>query len=206
MKDSKTFWNKSAPRYAKSAIKDEAAYQKKLTVTRGYLQPESLVLEFGCGTGSTALLHAPYVKHITATDISDKMLEIAEQKAKEANIDNVSFQVGSLDTLGFSKEQFDVILGLNILHLLEDVEGDISKVYDLLKPGGVFVSSTALIDDMNPAWGLLIPLMQFFGFAPYVSKLSKQQLVSQLTLTGFKIDYEWQPAKESVFLIAKKEA
>jgi len=39
-------------------------------------------LEFGCGTGSTALLHASFVKHMTATDISDEMIEIAKQKAK----------------------------------------------------------------------------------------------------------------------------
>ncbi len=31
----------------------------------------------GCGTGTTALIHAPFVKHITGIDISPNMLEIA---------------------------------------------------------------------------------------------------------------------------------
>lgn len=73
MKDSKTFWDNSAQRYAKSRIQDEAAYRKKLEITQHYLQPDWSVLEFGCGTGSTALIHAPHVKDILATDISDNM-------------------------------------------------------------------------------------------------------------------------------------
>jgi ubiquinone/menaquinone biosynthesis C-methylase UbiE len=40
------------------------------------------VLEFGCGTESTAIAHAPYVKHIQALDISSKMIDIAQGKAQ----------------------------------------------------------------------------------------------------------------------------
>jgi len=39
------------------------------------------VLEFGRGTGSTAIAHALYVKHIHATDVSSKMFEITQGKA-----------------------------------------------------------------------------------------------------------------------------
>ena len=60
MTQSTKFWGKIADRYAKQPITDEATYQKKLQVTREYFQPEMEVLEFGCGTGSTAILHAPY--------------------------------------------------------------------------------------------------------------------------------------------------
>jgi cyclopropane fatty-acyl-phospholipid synthase-like methyltransferase len=34
------------------------------------------VLEFGCGTGSTAIVHAPHVKELRAIDISEKMIGI----------------------------------------------------------------------------------------------------------------------------------
>ena len=40
------------------------------------------VLEFGCGTGGTAIIHAPYVKHIRAIDISGNMIAIAKGKAE----------------------------------------------------------------------------------------------------------------------------
>jgi len=73
MDQSAKFWYKIAERYSKQPIADEAAYQKKLQVTREYFRPDMEVLEFGCGTGSTAIFHAPYVKHIQAIDILSKM-------------------------------------------------------------------------------------------------------------------------------------
>ncbi len=64
------FWDKRAAKYAQHPVADQAAYEKKLEITRTHFRPDSEVLETGCGTGSTALAHAPYVKHILATDFS----------------------------------------------------------------------------------------------------------------------------------------
>jgi ubiquinone/menaquinone biosynthesis C-methylase UbiE len=204
MKSPQAFWDKTAPRYARSPVRDEASYRKKLTITQEYLRPDWSVLEFGCGTGSTAIAHAPHVGHILATDISGRMLEIAESKARQAGIENLSFQQGTLDSLVLPPESFDAVLGLNILHLLEDAQAAIARIYGLLKPGGVFVSSTALVGDLPFYWRLLIPVMQALGLAPPVNRFDKGALVSMLSAAGFRIDYEWQPGKESVFIVAKK--
>lgn len=204
MKSSKEFWDKAAPRYAKSPVRDEKTYQRKLAVTQGYFRPDWQVLEFGCGTGSTAIIHAPHVKHILATDVSGKMLEIAEQKACDAQIGNISFRQGTLESLELATNSFDAVLGLNILHLVEDVEATIARVGDVLKQGGIFVSSSALIADLKLHWRLLIPAMQRLGLAPHVSRFSKAELITLLTGGGFAIDYEWQPKKDSVFIVARK--
>lgn len=204
MKESKAFWDKSAPRYARSAIRDEESYRTKLAITQEYFRPDWSVLEFGCGTGSTAIIHAPHVREIVATDISDRMLEIGEERAREAGVDNVSFRQGTLDSLELEAGSFDAVLGLNVLHLVEGLEAAISRVHDLLKPGGIFVSSTALVGEINIFWRMLIPLMQALGFAPYVNCLGKGELLSGLTDAGFAIDREWQPGKGSVFVVARK--
>ncbi|MDF0750732.1 class I SAM-dependent methyltransferase [Marinobacter sp. 71-i] len=204
MKASKEFWDKSARRYAKSPVRDEATYQKKLAITQGYFRPHWSVLEFGCGTGSTALVHAPHVKDILATDISGKMLDIATQKARDAGVENVRFQQGTLESLALEAESFNAVLGLNILHLLEDAEAAISRAYGLLKPGGIFVSSTALVGELMLLWRLLIPAMQRVGLAPFVNRFTRQALVLMLINAGFSIEYEWQPDKASVFLVARK--
>ena len=206
MKSAQQFWDKAAARYAKSPVKDEASYQKKLAITRDYFQPDWSVFEFGCGTGSTAILHAPFVRDILATDVSAKMLEIAEAKARDGGIDNIRFQQGTLDSLSLTPGSFDAVLGLNILHLVEDPEAAISRVSSLLKPGGVFVSNTVLADDMKLHWRLLIPLMQALGFAPHVSRFGKKGLLAMLDRAGFDIDHEWQPDSLSVFIVARKRA
>ncbi|MBN45862.1 MULTISPECIES: class I SAM-dependent methyltransferase [unclassified Methylophaga] len=204
MKDSKKFWDKSAEKYIKSPIKDEATYQQKLAITQEFLRPDCKVLEFGCGSGATAIFHAPYVEHIVATDISDKMIEAAQRKAIEAGVKNMVFQQGTLDSLTFQNESFDAVLGLNVLHLLEDVDGAIAKVYRLLKNDGVFVSSTSLIAEINLFFRWLISGMQFLGLAPYVSRFTKRQLISKLLESGFTIEREWQTSHESVFIVARK--
>lgn len=204
MKNSKEFWDKTARRYAKSPVRDEETYQKKLAITQEYFQPDWSVLEFGCGTGSTALVHAPHVKEILATDISEKMLDIAAQKAGDAGIENVRFQQGTLESLELEADSFDAVLGLNILHLLENTEAAISRVHGLLKPGGIFVSSTVLMADIMVLWRLLIPAMQVVGLAPFVNRFTRQELTAMLVSAGFSIDYEWQPNKVSVFMVARK--
>ena len=85
MSPSAKFWDKIAEKYAKQPIADEASYQKKLQVTQEYFTPEMEVLEFGCGTGSTAIIHAPYVKQIRAIDISENMIAIAKNERTSRN-------------------------------------------------------------------------------------------------------------------------
>ena len=97
MTTNSAFWDRIAPRYARSRISDQASYDRKLAVTREHLAPEMDVLEFGCGTGSTAILHAPFVRQITAIDISGRMLDIARTKAADAGIENLSFRQDGIE-------------------------------------------------------------------------------------------------------------
>ncbi|CAB9501489.1 Arsenite methyltransferase [Seminavis robusta] len=202
-------WDRFAEGYAKSPIGDMEAYQKKLEITQKYLRKDMQVLEYGCGTGGTSLIHAPYVKHILATDISGKMLEIAKTKQQEADVKNVEFRQTSIDQLELPKESQDVVLGLSILHLLKNRDEAIAKTHQWLKPGGLFVTSTVCIGEMGAGAKFfikaLLPVGQFFGFAPHVSALTKADLKESLVKTGFSIEYEWQPKDDAaVFIIGKK--
>ena len=199
------FWDRVAEGYAKKPVADEAAYQKKLQVTRDYFRPDMEVLEFGCGTGSTAIAHAPYVKHILATDISAKMIEIAQGKAEAAKVENVTFAQAAIDDLSVPDESYDAVMGHSILHLLEDKEAAIAKVYRMLKPGGVFVSSTVCIGDFMRWIGFIAPIGRLLGLMPLVRIFTEQDLVNALTAGGFQIDYRWAPQKgKGLFIVAKK--
>ncbi len=199
------FWDRVAERYARKPVADEASYQKKLEVTREYFRPDMEVLEFGCGTGSTAIAHAPYVKHIRATDISPKMIGIAIEKARSADIGNVAFETVTIEELQVAAESVDAVLGHSILHLLEDWEAAIVKVHGMLKPGGVFVTSTACIGDTMKWFKLIGPLGRALGLMPLVRVFTRAELLDSLVQAGFTIDYEWQPKKNAaVFIVATK--
>jgi ubiquinone/menaquinone biosynthesis C-methylase UbiE len=205
MNQSTKFWDKIAERYSKKPIADEAAYQKKLQVTREYFQPDMEVLEFGCGTGSTAITHAPYVKHIHAIDVSSKMIEIARSKAAAEKTTNVTFERSTIDEFSVSDQTLDAVLALSILHLLESKEEVIAKVHRMLKPGGIFVTSTACLGDTMKYIKLIAPIGKFLGLIPLVKVFTTNELKDSLTDAGFQIDYQWQPGKgKAVFIVAKK--
>jgi ubiquinone/menaquinone biosynthesis C-methylase UbiE len=199
------FWDRIASGYSKKPVVDEAAYQKKLQVTREYFRPDMEVLEFGCGTGSTAISHAPYVNHILAIDISSKMIDIAQKKADEKHIKNVTFKRATIDEVTVPDGSLDVVMGHSILHLLENKEEVIAKVYRMLKPGGVFVSSTTCLGGAMKILKPVVPIGRLLGLLPVLRFFSVEDLKGSMIDAGFEIDYEWQPAKnKAVFLVAKK--
>lgn len=205
MDRSTRFWDKIADRYSKRPITDEASYQKKLQITRKYFRPDTEVLELGCGTGSTAIAHAPYVKHIHAIDISPKMIAIAQGKADAEKVTNVTFEQSAIDAFSAADQTLDVVLALSVLHLLENKEKVIARVHRILKPGGIFVSSTACLGDTMKYIKLIASIGKFFGFMPLVTVFTTKELEHSLTDAGFEIDYQWQPGKgKAVFIVAKK--
>ncbi len=205
MTASAKFWDRIADRYARKPVADEASYQKKLQVTREYFQPDMEVLEIGCGTGSTAIAHAPYVRHIHATDLSSKMIEIAQGKADAAGVQNVTFETLAIDAMQKPAHSLDAVLALSVLHLLEDKEAVIAKVHRLLRPGGIFVSSTACLGDTMKWFRFIAPIGRRLGLIPTVRIFSVAELVESLSDAGFEIDYQWQPGRgKAVFIVARK--
>lgn len=207
METSPGFWDKIAVKYSKRPIADEESYEKKLEKSQSYFRPDMELLEFGCGTGGTAIVHAPFVARIRAIDASAGMIEIARKKAEAANVANVEFEVRSIEDLELPEQSLDAVLGLNILHLVTDIDTVLDKVFRLLKPGGVFISSTVCVGDMPGIIRYVIPVMQFFGRAPFVAYFDRDELLDSIRAHGFEIDYEWRPGRrKAVFVVAKKGA
>lgn len=206
MSDEARFWDKRAERCAQRPVGNPEAYEKKLAITRTYFRPDSEVLEMGCGTGSTALAHAPHVGHILATDISPAMIDIARRKAGAAGIGNVTFETRAVADHAMAESAYDAILALNLLHLLGDPRAAIGAACLGLKPGGVLVTSTACIGDMSWYFRLLVPVGHFLRLFPPVKVFTWHWLRQGLIDAGFEIDREWLPRKNAaVFMVARKK-
>jgi ubiquinone/menaquinone biosynthesis C-methylase UbiE len=207
MGESDKFWDKTAQRYAKSPVGDEATYQKKLAETQSLLTPHMHVLEFGCGTGTTAVHHAPHVQHIDAIDISENMLEIGRGKAREAGVENITFTRGTLTEFMAETASLDAVLGLNVIHLLPDRQTVIAEVARILKPGGLFVNSTVCLGNSYLRFiKLAVPLGKLLGLMPDVFVLTEAELASEVTNAGFTIESQWHHGKNglAVFMIAQR--
>ncbi len=89
------------------------------------------------------------------------------------------------------------------LHLLDNWRDVIVKVHGKLKPGGVFVTSTACLGDNMAHYRFIAPILRLFGLTLQI--LTIKELEQSLTNAGFKIDHKWQPGGgDSVFIVAKK--
>ncbi len=207
MTESDRFWDKVAERYAKRPVSDEATYQRKLTETQSFLTPDMRILEFGCGTGTTAISHAPHVQQVEAIDISENMLEIARRKASAAGAGNINFTRGTLADFNADTASFDVVLGLNVIHLLPDRQAVIAEVARILKPGGIFVSSTVCVGDSYLRFiKLLVPLGNLLRLMPNIFVLTEAKLANEVANAGFIIESQWHHGIKNiaVFMIARK--
>jgi len=181
------FWNRIARKYATHRISDQAGYDRTVARVQGLLEADDRVLELGCGTGSTALLLAGGTASYLATDISSEMIAIATEKLARDPVAPLSFRVATAEDLIAEGARFDAVLAFNLLHLTGDLPGTLGQIRSLLVPGGLFVSKTACLTDMNPLIRLAIPVMQFFGKAPPVDVFTKAGLENAVRSAGFDI-------------------
>lgn len=203
-KDAK-FWDRHAARYAKSKISDQASYEAKLARTQELFTPETRVLEIGCGTGSTALIHAPKVAAIRAVDFSAEMIAIARDKAVAAGIDNIAFDVAGLDDLRPEDGPYDVVMAMSVLHLLDDLDQALTRIRPLVKPGGAFVSSTACLGEKMWFMKPFAPIGRAIGLMPMFKVFTRKHLEARLEANGFRIVHSWRPEKAlAVFIIAER--
>jgi ubiquinone/menaquinone biosynthesis C-methylase UbiE len=199
------FWNWTAERYSRQTIADEASYEKKLTMTQKYLTPGMNVVEFGCGTGSTAIAHAPLVKTYHAIDVSKKMIEIARAKAAEAKVPNIEFTVGTLEEANLPDASCQALLGLNILHLVPNLDGTLATIARILVPGGHFFSSTVCLQNLTGSLRRLALAARLIPFLPAVGSFSVDDLNRRIANAGFAIQEDFEQTPGVVFLVAVRQ-
>ncbi len=147
MNKAQDFWDKHAKRFDDSQIQFETASKEIISRTKEYLNANDNVLDFGCATGTKTLELASGIKHIHGLDISAEMISEAIRKKNKTNFTNVSFSQGTIFNDDLEKASFEKIIAFSIIHLLEDCEKVIQRIYELLKPGGLLISETACFND-----------------------------------------------------------
>lgn len=205
------FWDRIAAKYAADPIADMAGYQATLVRVQGLLRTSQDVLEIGCGTGTTALHLAPFTKSLLATDISAKMIDIARAKLQANPIPQLSFALADADTPIACSEDFDVVLAFNVLHLVRDLDQTIAAAKQALRPGGLLVSKTFCISEMNPLMPhIALPLMRAVGKAPKVICFDAQSLQAAFVRQGMEVvsveRHGTQRKDFRVFVVARKPA
>jgi arsenite methyltransferase len=151
------------------------------------LRPTDTVLDVGCGTGSLALRLAPFAGHVHGLDASSEMMRIARGKQVAAGVKNVTFHTGAFDETfrALPFDGVDMLCACSILHLVDDRQAALARMFRHLRPGGTFVASTVCLGDSWVPYAPLLAVMRWAGKAPAVWIFSKQTLVDEIRRAGF---------------------
>jgi len=133
------FTNSNIGKYLRQSVWD---YLEKVLNTDRQLN----ILEINCGTGADAIFFASRGHQVIATDISEKMLMVAENHIKKKNLKN-RIKIKKLDIRDLSNAdlgiEFDLVFsnfgGLNCLNKYE-LAAFSEALRLLVKPGGRFIA------------------------------------------------------------------
>ena len=120
----------------------------------------SSILDIATGTGDFAILTTRRIDpdRIIGVDISEGMMEIAQEKVKKEGLDNVIyFMKDDCTALSFDDNNFDAVTVAYGARNFEDLEAGLREMHRVLKPGGHLM----LVELTTPP---RFPMKQLFSF------------------------------------------
>ena len=200
------FWDKRSKRYDKNIKKHDSLYEKTIDSTKSLLTNSDVVLDFACASGEMSLDIAPHVKRIHGIDVSFKMIELANQKANDLNVENIKFNQIDVFDQRLESNSFSAILAFNIFHLLDDAPKVLARLNDLLTPGGLLISQTPCLGHRGRFFKSIVNLAQKLGLAPTIRSLRIPELESLVSGNNFEI-FEtkvWDEKFSVQWIVARK--
>lgn len=133
----RSWWNTAGhPRYER-----QEAFVSREIDARG-----KRVLDIATGRGRFAIAYARGgAAHVTAVDISNGMLEVARESARDAGVEGlISFQRCDFEESDFDQEAFDVVNCMEVYVHFPNPRHVTRKIFDCLAPGGFLVANVDL--------------------------------------------------------------
>lgn len=97
------------------------------------------VVDIGCGAGFDCYIAAGLVGEsgqVVGVDMTDEMLQKANQNAKAMELNNVGFEQGYLEEIPVEKSWADTVISNGVINLCVDKKRIFKEILRILKPGG----------------------------------------------------------------------
>ena len=113
------------------------------SLIKKYSNNSNSILELGCGTGKHAALLVEKGYNIWGVDISEKMIKLAKDFEKQANLfEKLSFSLGDMKSVRLNRK-FDVVTSLFHVVSYQTTNQDLQKTFSTanlhLKKDGIFI-------------------------------------------------------------------
>jgi SAM-dependent methyltransferase len=108
------------------------------------------VLDLGSGGGIDVILSAKRVGETGTAyglDMTDEMLALAQQNARDAGVTNVHFLKGLIEQIPLPADSIDVVISNCVINLSTDKAAVLSEISRVLRPGGRVGVSDIVAED-----------------------------------------------------------
>lgn len=144
------------------------------------------VLEIGTGTGIIPFSIYSKVSSVIATDISPKMVGVANKKLSKTNICNIDFQMQDSHNLKFLDNSFDLVIASNLFHLIPEPEKLITEIKRVMKADGFLIAPTLCVGENTRSKYIATVIGSISGFKIY-NKWNYIDFISMLKDNGLVI-------------------
>jgi SAM-dependent methyltransferase len=117
------------------------------------LRPGQRVLDIACGSGLAARGAARAVTgagRVVGGDLSAGMVAVAQQHARVARLDHLSFAVMDVENLPLPAASFDAVICLSAALHFPDISRAIKEMHRVTRPGGRLVVSFGSVRPIRP--------------------------------------------------------
>lgn len=175
----------NAASYVSSQIHKNGA-DLQILMKMASLSGQEKLLDIATGGGHIANAFAPYVKKVTALDLTAEMLVAAERFVKGNGHQNIEFIQGDAENLPFSDESFDVVTCRIAPHHFSNVNKFVYETFRVLKPGGQFLLNDNVApedDELDEFYNYIEKIRDYSHFRAW----KKSEWLRMLELSQFEI-------------------
>ena len=159
---------------------------------RAELQEGMKVLDLGCGAGTDCFIAAKKVGDtgkVVGLDMTQEMIDVANESKEEAGVKNVEFIKGYLEELPFEDGTFDFLLSNCVINLCKDKTKVLREANRVLKKGGMMVATDLVAENLPPDDGRITISCDLLGATEGV--MLKDKYEKKLVALGFNdVDIE----------------
>lgn len=117
------------------------------------------ILDVGCGGGPLSLRLARNAGHVTGLDVAPQLVALAQSRAEEAGLANLTFEAGDASTASPAGAPFDALVSAFGVMFFDDSEEAFRHLHSLVKPGGRMQFFAWAAPDRNPWMGMVMGVM-----------------------------------------------